>query len=199
MPFDRDDLAARLSARPGKDGFALGARRAAVAALVRWQAGEPEVLLMQRAVADGDRWSGQISLPGGREDPGDADLLHTARRETREELGVELERSAELIGRLDTVQAVARGKIIPMTITPFVFAEHTPAMVVGNREVASWFWLPLGPAARGELDHEHVYRLGPVPLAMPAWRFQDHVVWGLTFRMLSELLAIGRADPAAPW
>jgi 8-oxo-dGTP pyrophosphatase MutT (NUDIX family) len=164
-------------------------RRAAVAALLRWDAGEPEVLLMKRAEHDGDRWSGQVSMPGGREDPGDPDLEATARRETLEELGVDLAGSADLVGRLDPVQAMARGKIVPMTITPFVFAQTLAPTIVGNREVASWFWLPLGQAARGELDSTYTWRLGPAPLTMPAWRYQDFVIWGLTYRMLRDLLS----------
>ncbi|HET9512400.1 MAG TPA: NUDIX domain-containing protein, partial [Gemmatimonadales bacterium] len=48
------------------------------------------LLLIRRADRDGDPWSGQLGLPGGRKSPADADLLSTAIRETFEEVGIDL-------------------------------------------------------------------------------------------------------------
>ena len=65
-------------------------RHAAVALLLRGvHLDELEVLLMKRAEREGDRWSGQIGLPGGHEEEADQDLVETARRESREEVGVD--------------------------------------------------------------------------------------------------------------
>lgn len=65
------------------------------------QHGEPEVLFIKRTVRSGDRWTGHIALPGGKKDPGDLDDLHTSRRETREETGLNLDNSyCMLIGKL---------------------------------------------------------------------------------------------------
>lgn len=101
----------RLAAhRPREVARALHARRAAVAAVLRFDRGRPEVLLMKRAEHPGDRWSGHVSFPGGREEDHDPDLLTTALRETHEELGLDLDASARLLGRLDDVRAVAKGR-----------------------------------------------------------------------------------------
>ena len=62
-----------------------------------------------------------MAFPGGREDPGDVDLLSTAVRETLEELALDLNYHARLIGRLDDLPAVARGRRTGMSIAPFVF------------------------------------------------------------------------------
>ncbi|MGH7644285.1 MAG: NUDIX hydrolase, partial [Gemmatimonadales bacterium] len=59
-----------------------------------------ELLLIKRAEREGDPWSGQIALPGGRRDPQDPDLLATALRETLEETGLDLA-GAERLGTLD--------------------------------------------------------------------------------------------------
>ena len=116
-----------LAAREPREFSRLAApRRAAVSVLLRYRDGEPEVLLMRRAEHEGDRWSGHVSFPGGREEDHDPTLRATAVRETREEVGIDLDATARAIGQLDAVRAIARGKILPMSITPFVFIERTP-------------------------------------------------------------------------
>jgi 8-oxo-dGTP pyrophosphatase MutT (NUDIX family) len=165
-------------------------QRAAVAALLRFPRSSAEVLLMQRAEHPADRWSGHVSFPGGRWDEGDADLRATVVRETREEVGIDLAASARLLGVLAPVRAIARGRFLPMTITPFVFEQVAEPEIVLNAEATSTFWLPLEAARRGALDDRYEYRLGPVPLKFPCWRYEGHVVWGLTFQMLDDLLRV---------
>ncbi|MDD9892235.1 MAG: NUDIX domain-containing protein, partial [Gammaproteobacteria bacterium] len=61
--------------------------RSAVCVLLREHEAQNEVLLMRRAIREGDPWSGHVSFPGGRMDPEDASALATAKRELREEVG----------------------------------------------------------------------------------------------------------------
>jgi 8-oxo-dGTP pyrophosphatase MutT (NUDIX family) len=180
----------RLIEHPGRDLSARppGTARAAVAAILREREGEAEVLLMQRAQREGDRWSGHVSFPGGRADERDPDLVATAVRETREEVGLDLERDARLIGRLDEVQAIAAGAPQALSITPFVFVQERPGSIVLSAEATASFWLPLDLARGGTLDSTFDYRHAGVPLALPCWRYQEYVVWGMTYRMLGELI-----------
>jgi 8-oxo-dGTP pyrophosphatase MutT (NUDIX family) len=166
-------------------------RRSAVAIILR-QPEQPEVLLMQRAIRAGDRWSGHISLPGGREDAADVDLLATAQRETHEEVGLDLRASARLLGRLAPVWAVPRGAAWPMTVTPFVFALERPVELTLGAEATGAFWLPVVSAAAGGLDHRYAHRVGPLTWDLPCWRHDGRIVWGLTFDMLSDLLGLVR-------
>ena len=106
-------------------------RRAAVTLILRSSRagdGEPEGLFVRRAEVPGDPWSGHVALPGGRHDPEDADLLETARRETREETDLRLEREDHL-GLLGELHP--RSRHLPsVCVTPFVawMAEHQAAL-----------------------------------------------------------------------
>lgn len=168
-------------------------RRAAVALALRAGDDGLSVLLMQRAERAGDRWSGQISLPGGHEEPEDQTLVDTAIRETQEEVGVDLTAYGKLLGALAPLQARARGRRLSTTIAPFVFEEHTPAEVVLGPEAADAFWFPIAPAAAGDLDDTYRYERDGERGDFPCWRWEGRVVWGLTWRILSDL--IGRARP----
>lgn len=186
MALTLEHIEARLASHAPSEASRL-LRRAAVAAVLSF-APRPRVLLIERAAREGDRWSGHVAFPGGLESPVDGDLLATARRETLEEVGLDLSRAGRLLGRLEPTRAVAKGRFLPMTITPFVFhleGEWTPAL---NHEVASWFWLPLDDAAGGALDDRYEYKLGPLPMTFPCWRHDGRVVWGLTFQMLRGFL-----------
>ncbi len=161
--------------------------RAAVAAVLREDRKGLELLFMRRAEHESDPWSGHISFPGGRAEPGDDDLLSTAVRETEEETGLDLHRDAELLGRLDEVRAMARGRPVDLSIAPFVFRLLRPADGTPNPEVVSLHWLPLerllAPECRStmELSREHS------TLRVPCLRIDELAIWGLTLRMFDNL------------
>jgi 8-oxo-dGTP pyrophosphatase MutT (NUDIX family) len=187
-----DELARRLARLELAEGpLGNGERAAAVAIILRSEPTGPEVLLMQRVEHPEDRWSGHVSLPGGHADPGETDLALTAVREAREEVGVDLERAAELLGRLPRVQAQARGGPLPLSVTPFVFGCRECVAPVPGTEAREVFWLPLARAAAGDLSEVHRVERGGTSIALPCWRFEERVVWGLTHHVLSELLRLG--------
>jgi 8-oxo-dGTP pyrophosphatase MutT (NUDIX family) len=165
-------------------------RRAAVALVLRDRSGQTEVLLMRRAERTGDRWSGQIGLPGGHAEPGDPDLLSTALREAREEVGLELDCDARVLGHLPLVQAKARGRLVSLWITPYVFALETDTEPVLGSEATAAFWFPLARARAGEFPWTYRYLREGEELVLPAWRFEEHVVWGLTYEILSGFLRL---------
>ena len=168
---------------------------AAVAAVLRYhgRAEEPDVLFIRRTSKPSDPWSGHIAFPGGRREPSDRDLVHTATRETAEEVGVDLERDGELIGRLDDVQAISKARPMDLVIVPHVFVVHRPVeLVCEQSEVAEAMWSPIGPMVRGEIDTVHPYEREGRRLELPGYRVGPHVVWGLTYRMLQLLFDAAR-------
>ncbi len=161
--------------------------RAAVAAILRTGRDGLELLFIRRAEHEGDPWSGHISFPGGRSEPGDDGLLATATRETAEETGLDLRQDAELLGSLDEIRAMARGRPVDLTIAPFVFRLLRPARPTPNHEVVSLHWLSLerllSPGARASMDYRHE----GATIELPCLRIDDLVIWGLTYRMFDNL------------
>ena len=189
---DRSRIAAALRALEGEgDTPPADARHAAVALLLRGAAlDEAEVLLMRRARREGDRWSGQIGLPGGHAEPVDTDLVATARRESVEEVGVDpAAGDGAVLGALPVVQARARAQRLPLYITPFAFVRPDPPAPALGPEADEAFWLPLGPAMAGELAAEHRYRHDDgVVHRLPAWEFEGRTIWGMTHGILNRFL-----------
>ncbi|MBW2524101.1 MAG: CoA pyrophosphatase [Deltaproteobacteria bacterium] len=169
------------------------ASRAAVACILR-EEGTTEVLLIRRTEVPGDPWSGHMAFPGGRMEPEDERLLDTAVRETCEEVGVDLSRQAKLLGRLDDLQAMAKGQPVDLVVRPFVFWLCDSRRLTLNEEVAEAFWAPLAPLVSGAADTVRPYRFGEQTLDLPAYQVGRHVVWGLTYRMLRSLFAVTSGD-----
>ncbi len=168
-----------------------GCLRAAVAVVLRDGDEGAEFIVIHRAHRRGDPWSGHMALPGGRQQASDRDLFTTAARETREEVGVDIERDGERLGPLDDLRAVGRGRPLDLIITPFVCAVTVPVTLVPNRrEVQSAFWVPLASLrhrdARGVFRHD----FGGQQMEHPAFVYQGHTIWGLTHRILSGLLEV---------
>ncbi|MYH50160.1 MAG: CoA pyrophosphatase [Gammaproteobacteria bacterium] len=163
------------------------ARQAAVALVVRRDP-EPTFLLVRRAHSPRDPWSGQMALPGGRRDPEDIDLRETAVRETREEVGIDLDRSGTLLGRLPDLKPTSRA-IPRLVIAPFVFRLSRDADArVASAEIAAVYWVPVAdlsvPGARSAVAVE-------TPAGkreFPCYRVEGHPVWGLTYRILQRFL-----------
>jgi 8-oxo-dGTP pyrophosphatase MutT (NUDIX family) len=195
LPEDFEDRLACHRAAEAAEGPPT--RRAAVAAVLRGPRDARELLLMRRIEYPGDPWSGHISLPGGSLDPEDVDLFHTAVRETREEVGLDLPGSARFLCRLESFHAVAGTSIPPMDITPFVFRLEAQAEASPGSEAQECFWLPLEEVLSGQLDTQHRHARQGVVRMLPAWRFGERVVWGMTYRMIQDVLRAGGA-PLGP-
>jgi 8-oxo-dGTP pyrophosphatase MutT (NUDIX family) len=166
---------------------------AAVALLVRPAAADLELLFILRAEVEGDPWSGHMALPGGKCAADDEGELGTAVRETREEVGIDLLAAGTLLGRLDDVQP--RSGAPRVCVSPFVFAVPFGTAAHPNSEVAAAYWVPLGTLASPESAVEHVHDPGGAALRFPAIGYRGRVIWGLTHRIVGQILALIRDAP----
>lgn len=164
---------------------------AAVAVVLRFDEQDvgPEVLLMRRVEHKGDPWSGHVSLPGGRAEPQDSSVAATAVRETQEEVNLDLQRDAELVGHLPPTKPMITLKLRPLHVSPVVYFATAPLTPQAQDEAQRVFWLPLRQAHAGDLDGQYRYHLGPISKVFPCWRYKGEVIWGLTLRVLRGLLA----------
>jgi 8-oxo-dGTP pyrophosphatase MutT (NUDIX family) len=144
------------------------------------------ILLIRRAERTGDPWSGHVALPGGRHEVEDPDLLITAVRETREEVGFELSLE-DLAGILDDV--IPRTPVLPpIAVRPFVFVLGArPAMTL-NYEVASASWITIDHLLRPDTHHPVRLDIAGQSRQVQAYQLEDGIVWGMTERILSSLL-----------
>jgi 8-oxo-dGTP pyrophosphatase MutT (NUDIX family) len=164
---------------------------AAVAVVLRDTDDGAEFIVIHRAHRAGDPWSGHMALPGGRQQPSDRDLFATAARETCEEVGVDLERYGELLGQLDDLRAIGRGRPLDLIITPFVCAVTAPVTLTPNRaEVQSAFWVPLASLHRHEARGTYRHHFAGFETEHPAFLYQGYTIWGLTHRILTRLLDV---------
>ena len=165
--------------------------RAAVLLPLYETAGELHVLFTKRSELV-EHHKGQISFPGGAYDPTDPDLAFTAVRETWEEIGVAVDH-VKVIGQLDEMITISNflvrpfvGHITELGPYPFVHSEV---------EVAEILEVPLD-YLRDEanvLAELRTYQ-GREVMAY-SYRWQDHLIWGATARILKQFLDLLLTEP----
>lgn len=181
------DLERALARRPALRLTDEGGSKAAVALVFRERAARLELLFIHRAEHPEDPWSGQMAFPGGRAETADPDLSATAVRETREEIGIDLAVGADALGSLDETRAVSRMRPVDLTITPFVFRLRSAADPELSDEVTSVHWIGLDDLLSSRHRELMDYALDGQRLQFPCFRVDGKTIWGLTYRMFSNL------------
>lgn len=166
-----------------------GAMPASVLALLYPKKEEWHIVLIERSTSNpNDRHSGQISFPGGKQDPEDTSLAHTALREAEEEVGV-LQEQIHLLGKLTELY-------IPVSnfmVHPFVgITFQQPQFKHQESEVKAILEVPFRlfkePGIRQTTDIR--VQNGMLLQDVPIFKVQNKIVWGATAMILSELLAV---------
>jgi 8-oxo-dGTP pyrophosphatase MutT (NUDIX family) len=141
-------------------------------------------LLMVRPIYDGVH-SGQVAFPGGRREPQDLTLEHTALREFSEETGSSIH-EVIMLGRLSEIYIPPSRSIV----TPFIgYAPMLGELDPDPAEVAALIETPLDELLRPEIlkrRMQYVQMLGG-EIDVPYYDVLGHVVWGATAMMIAEL------------
>ena len=158
--------------------------------------GGAEHVLCQLRTHTVQHHKGEISLPGGRRDADDPSLLHTALRETQEEIGVAPE-DIEVFGQLDDVPTRASNYVI----TPFVGAITAAGPYefrTARREVAELLRVPLDHLRDDAAVRWSVLEVDGDRSAEREFHYGEQRIWGATARVLGQYIDLLDAADASP-
>ena len=187
-----DDLAERLKPRllRAEDAAELEVHgRTDAAVLVPLYRGEDAELhaVFTKRRDDMRKHPGEISFPGGRQDPEDPDLAATALREACEEIGLD-PGDVRLLGALQPTPTI----VTNYAIYPFVgLIDAGRRWTLSPDEVSEVLELKVADVRDG-YERRRLVRRG-LPIRTDTYRVGSHMIWGATARIVGDLLE--RVDP----
>jgi 8-oxo-dGTP pyrophosphatase MutT (NUDIX family) len=158
-------------------------KKSAVFALLFEEEEGINLLLTQRHEYEG-KHSGQISFPGGKMEAIDTDLLHTAYRETQEEVGIS-KTQIELITALSPLY-------IPVSnfyVQPYLgYLQQSLSFTINAREVKNIIKFPVQQINNPAIQKiKKIAASSGFTLSVPAFEIDEYTVWGATAMMLKEI------------
>ncbi|MDX1478721.1 MAG: CoA pyrophosphatase [Saprospiraceae bacterium] len=211
LPEPIQDLARLLSQRlPGREAqlrmahaarargdlhMRADVRPAAVLILLYPRDDQWHTVLIERRHVPGDRHAGQISFPGGRQEPGET-LYQTALREGQEEIAAPPEQIAR-VGALTALHIPVSNYLVH----PFVgFSPRPHIFIPQPSEVARIIEVPLTTLTNPSTRTLRQINLpnGTVLEDVPCFVFDEHLIWGATAMIISEFLSVIDAHPTLP-
>jgi 8-oxo-dGTP pyrophosphatase MutT (NUDIX family) len=131
--------------------------------------------------------SGQISLPGGKKENEDSDLMETAKRETNEEIGVPQDRMT-VLGNLSELYIEASNfRVLPS----IGYVDSKPTFVEDSREVVNLFQVDIQELINPNIRFTKQIKVAKgLELDIPYFDLQGQMVWGATAMILSEFMTI---------
>ena len=168
--------------RPAR--LTLPEARAAAVLIPIYPSPEPTLIFTVRSESLPSH-KGQISFPGGSIDPEDASPEAAALREAQEEIGLD-PAAVEVVGRLDDMPTFVSGYVV----SPVVGVLDTrPELMPNPAEVARVLEIPLDDLV-DEIRREPGFSERGRTYPTEAWVWNEHVIWGVTARLLRDLLAV---------
>lgn len=177
--MELDKLKTALSSKISTEIFDDGKNKLASVMIVIYGT-EPTIIMTEKPDTMNFH-AGEISFPGGKFDERDNDLLDTALRETKEEIGLEILRN-KVIGQLKPVTTLnSRFKIIP-----FVSILDSVQQLRANYEVKTILHIPMIPFLKTLADdpdpkHKSIQE-------MYTFTFKNKIVWGASARMVKQIV-----------
>ena len=171
----KEQLSSKIFPEPKHDG-----KTKLASVLVIIYGIEPKVLMIEKSKKLNIH-AGEMAFPGGKWTEDDNDLLDTALRETREEIGLNISRK-NVIGQFENVVTLNSG----YTISSFLSILDNIQQLKTNSEVKSVLHMPLVPLLKTLSDdrdqnHKSIQE-------MYTFTYKDKVVWGASARILKHLV-----------
>jgi 8-oxo-dGTP pyrophosphatase MutT (NUDIX family) len=152
--------------------------------------GEPTILFTRRS-QDMRRHRGEVSFPGGRQDPGET-LAETALREAWEEIALD-PATVEIVGELNPIATVTAQTMIH----PFVgvLPGRPLDLVPSPIEVELILTVPIRELLAPDTFREEIWDRPDRPvMRMPIFEIVGDTIWGATGHFLFQLLSLITAD-----
>jgi len=162
-------------------------KHSAVLALIYPYAGDQLYVVFMKRADDGRVHSGQISLPGGKWEESDPDYVYTALREAEEEIGVPMSQ-VQVLGQLSELYIPVSNYLV----YPIVgFVGGRPRFVPDAKEVAEIIEVPVKRLLQEEIQGIHsVAASSGFRIKAPAYKIDQHIIWGATAMIVAELTEI---------
>lgn len=171
----------RMSLDPGRDDSMLKPASVLIPVMRPWKSQGSQVVFTLRTDTLSSH-AGQVSLPGGTCDPGDANPVHTALRESHEEIGLEPD-AVEIIGQMPAVVLPSGFSVTPVVglIEPDIRLRPSPA------EVAAIFHAPGNLVLTPSHYRHFTMQYRNLPRKVLELHYGDYRIWGATASILHGL------------
>jgi 8-oxo-dGTP pyrophosphatase MutT (NUDIX family) len=161
-------------------------RASGVLILIYPNKGILSIILMKRPGYNGAH-SGQISLPGGKTESSDKNIIDTALREGKEEVGIDISK-LEIIGQLTDLYVPPSNFCISPVIA---WAWKRPEFIADPKEVAALIEVPLDLLRDNKIVRSKTMTLfDGFEAETPYFDINGHIVWGATAMILNEFIFI---------
>ena len=129
---------------------------------------------------------GQVSFPGGKQDSCDEGSIHTALRETYEEIGLPREK-VDVVGMLDQILSLHY-----YLVTPYVGLIPSDFVPLPNTdEIESVFKVPLAFFMKSENHWSEEKKILEFTVLVHHFEYKGYDIWGLTAKLIFRLLEVG--------
>ena len=146
-------------------------------------------VFMKRQAYNGAH-SAQISFPGGKAETNDQSLLHTALRESKEEIGID-PKKVEIIGKLTELY-------IPVSnfmVHPYIgIAQSIPKFNIDKTEVDYLITFPVHKLISHTISYTNMNYKGK-SYRVPYFDIKNEMIWGATAMILSEFIEVLKKVP----
>lgn len=146
-----------------------------------------EMLFIKRTERSDDPYSGHMAFPGGKKKEADESIRFTAVREVNEEVGIDLERDAKVIGEMDPIKPLSpQGP--RYVVTPFVAILENPKDLVISEEVDRCMWIPLFHFLNADNMRLRVKEINGTRVEDFVYGYGDHIIWGMTGKIVNSFI-----------
>jgi 8-oxo-dGTP pyrophosphatase MutT (NUDIX family) len=125
---------------------------------------------------------GQVSFPGGKFEPNDQNIIHTAIREMEEEVGISADK-IDVFGQLEPLTTVSQFSILPV----LAFIKNDYHANIDSNEVAELFEVPAHYLFHPNNLISHTFRMKDNHHRIFAVSYDKHFIWGATAQIIQSL------------